>query len=82
MPPSLPGLANFEEARGEFTQGGLLYQYVLFPMACGGVSMEINLDERRFATTKREEMTQLRQLVIRSRPSPAALFWHLSSTSK
>lgn len=82
MPPSLRGLANFKEARGEFTQGGLLYQYVLFPMACGGVSMEINLDEHRFATTKGEQMNELRGWVIRSRPSPGALSWQLPSTSK
>ena len=82
MPPSLPGLANSKEDRGQITQGGLLYQYVLFPMACGGVSMEINLDERRFAATKEEQMKQLRELVIRSRPSPGALSWQLPSTSK
>jgi len=82
MPPSLRGLANSKEARGEFTQGGFLYQYVLFPMACGGVSMEINLDEHRFAATKGEQMNQLRELVITSRPSPGALSWQLPSTSK
>jgi len=82
MPSSLPGLANYKEARGEITQGGHLYQYVLFPMVCGGVSMEINIDERRFAGTKSKEMNHLRELALSSRPSLGALSWHLPVSSK
>lgn len=82
MPPSLPGLANSKEDRGQITQGGLVYQYALFPMACGGVSMEVTIDERRFAVTNRNQMKHLRELVIGSRPSPEALSWHLPISSK
>ncbi len=82
MPTSLRGLANSKEARGEFTKGEFLYQYVLFPMACGGVSMEINLDEHRFATTKGEQIYQLRELAISSRPHPDVLSWQLPSTAE
>lgn len=82
MPPSLSGLANSKEARGRLTQGGLLYEYVLFPMVCGGVSMEINLDKRRFGATQRDQMDKLCKLVIGSRPDPAALSWRLPSGSK
>jgi hypothetical protein len=82
MPPSLPGLANSREARGEFTRGDSSYGYVLFPMVCGGVSMEIDVDEHRFAATHGEQLRQLHDSVIQSRPSPAALSWTLPSTLK
>lgn len=73
MPPSLSGLANSKEAT--------FSAYVLFPMTCGGVSMDIKLDERRFAKTKVEQMNKLRALVIKSRPSLDALSWQLPSNS-
>lgn len=82
IPTSLPGLANSKEARWQITQGGLVYQYILFPMACGGVSMEITIDERRFAQTKSKQLDQLREAVIGSRPSPGTLSWHLPVPSK
>ena len=82
MLPSLTGLANSKEVQGQVKQGGFLYQYVLFPIACGGVSMEITIDERRFAQTKSKQLDQLREAVIGSRPSPGTLFWPLSLDSK
>ncbi len=81
MPVSLPGLANSKDARWESTRGAMRYQYVLFPMACGGVSMEMSIDNSHFAATKTEQMNQLRELVLRSRPTQDALSWKLSSSS-
>lgn len=82
MPPSWSGLANSKEVRGRVTQGGQLYEYLLFPMVCGGVSMEINLDRRNFSWTKGDEMDRLRKLVIKSRPNLGALSWSIPSNSK
>jgi hypothetical protein len=82
MPLSLPGLANSEEAQGQVRLGGLLYQYVLFPMAFGGVSMEIAVDQKQFARTRTKQMNQLREAAVAARPSRDALFWHITGSSK
>lgn len=82
MPPSLTGLANSKEVQGQLRQGGFLYQYVLFPMACGGVSMEITIDRRNFAKMKQVQMDKLRNSVISARPSIETLSWHLPLPSK
>ena len=79
MPLFLPGLTNSREVLGEYTQGGLYYQYVLFPMTFGGVSMEINIDEHCFDTARIEQMDQLREIAITSRPDPQSLSWQLLS---
>jgi len=78
MLPSLPGLANFKKDQKELTKGGFTYQYVLFPITCGGVSMEITIDNHKFADTKRGQLERLREAVLKSRPGPDALFWKLS----
>lgn len=74
MLPSLPSLVNSKEAQ--------LYQYVLFPMAFGGVSMEIAVDQKQFARTKTIQMNQLHEAVIATRPSRDALLWHIAGSSK
>ncbi|MFA5291871.1 MAG: DUF1598 domain-containing protein [Phycisphaerae bacterium] len=76
MPDSLPGLANFKQVEEQFNQGAFVYQYVLFPMACGGVSMEINVSDKQFAKTDTAQLNQLRRTVLQTRPSPDTLFWH------
>lgn len=82
MPPSLTGLANSKEVQGQVKQGGSLYQYVLFPIACGGVSMEINIDSRNFAKTKQVQLDKLMKSVISSRPGIETLSWHLPVPSE
>jgi hypothetical protein len=82
MPPSLPGLVNSREVQGQVSRDGLLYKYVLFPMTCGGVSMEMPLNESQFATTKKIRMNQLREAVIATRPNRDALSWSIAGSIK
>jgi len=77
MPPNLPGLTNNQEAKGTLTKGGMLYQYALFPMACGGVSMEMPVNRTQFKKTDSARLDQLRAAVLKSRPSRDALCWPL-----
>jgi len=77
MPDSLPGLANFKQVEEQLNQGSFLYQYVLFPMACGGVSMEITVSDKQFTKTDATRLNQLRRTVLQARPTPDTLFWHL-----
>ena len=78
MPLSLPGLVNSKEERVNLTQGNYQYQYVFFPIVCGGVSMEIPLSQGQFTRTYQANLNQLRMLVLKSRPSNNALWWPLT----
>jgi hypothetical protein len=75
MLPSMPGLANSKEAQGTLDKGGMMYQYVLFPMVCGGVSMEMPANRTQFKKTDSARLDQLRVAVLKSRPSRNALAW-------
>jgi len=77
MPDSLPGLANFKRAEEQFMQGSFLYQYVLFPISCGGVSMEIAVSDKQFTRTDAARLNQLREAVLQARPTPDTLSWHI-----
>ena len=81
MPDSLPGLANSKQAEGQLMQGSLLYQYVLFPMSCGGVSMEITVSDKQFSRNDAVRLNQLRKTVLQARPTPDALSWHIQGSS-
>jgi len=82
MPSSMPGLANSKKAEGILTQGGATYQYVLFPLVCGGVSMDISISSRQFGKANSTRLDQLRQAVLESRPNRDAVFWSLSEPGK
>jgi len=75
MPVSKPGLANSEEVTGNLTRGGLLYQYVLCPIVCGGVSMDMPITSAQFRKTQFPNLNRLRQATLASRPRHDALFW-------
>jgi hypothetical protein len=77
MPDSLPGLANFKQAEGQLMQGSLLYQYVLFPISCGGVSMEIAVGDKQFSKTDTARLNQLRKTVLQARPTAHTLSWRI-----
>lgn len=77
MEPSLPGLVNSKEGRGVVTKGGSIYQYVLFPIVCGGVSMEIPVSPEQFKSTETKRLYELRQAVLKFRPKQNALWWAL-----
>ena len=77
MSDSLPGLANFKQAEGQLMQGSFLYQYVLFPLSCGGVSMEITVSDKQFSKTDVARLNQLRKMVLQARPTSDTLFWHI-----
>ncbi|OHB56976.1 MAG: hypothetical protein A2173_09260 [Planctomycetes bacterium RBG_13_44_8b] len=77
MPDSLPGLANFKQAEEQFMQGSSLYQYILFPMSCGGVSMEITVSDKQFSKIDAARLNQLRRMVLQTRPTPDTLSWRL-----
>ncbi len=80
MMPSLAGLTNSKEVQGQVKLGGSFYQYVLFPIVCGGVSMEVNLDRSNFVKTKQTQMNKLRKAVISSRPSTKTFSWSVTVT--
>ncbi len=81
MPSSMPGLANSKKAQGTLTKGATMYEYVLFPIVCGGVSMETPITSRQFSNNNSTRLDQLYQAVIRSRPSRDALCWSLPKSA-
>lgn len=80
MPPSLPGLANSRTARVSFTPGNSTREYILFPMVCGGVSMESDASAE-FGRAHAPQLEHLRQAVLASRPNRDTLCWPLPDSA-
>ncbi len=80
MPSSLPGVANYRKLQGVYTKSGMPYEYIILHMTCGGVSMEMELDEQHFQDSGKEQLKQFRDVVLDSRPNSSALSWLLPST--
>jgi hypothetical protein len=75
MPNSLPGLVNYKEKQGYVQQGDTALEYVLFPMVCGGVGMEMKLEPKQFVMDDSGRLQALRSAALRSRPQRDALCW-------
>ncbi len=67
----------FTARRFDSQTGLYIYEFVLFPMVCGGVSMEIDVDTGQFAKKDIARLDQLRSAVIKARPSIDTLYWPL-----
>jgi len=74
MPAGKAGQTNCQEIQVAVPGGAIL----LFPMACGGVSMEIPTTDRQFSRGGDLTMS-LRAAVLKSRPSKDALTWPVDS---
>ena len=79
LEPNLPGLANRREWSGTVTRGDQIYQYYLSPMVCGGVGMDMTVEDRTFSTARSTPLARLRKEVSVARPSPDALVWEMSN---
>ncbi len=75
MPEALPGVTNAREATETVAAGNMIYQYVFFPMACGGVSMEIRVTGALFTRDATARLEQLRVAALKAKPHPDALCW-------
>lgn len=72
---TLPGLSHVKgfEHRRDFPGG---YQIARLSLpSCGGVSIDIRISKANFVRDKRGELSQLREVVLKARPSPDALSW-------
>jgi hypothetical protein len=77
MPSTMPGLANYKKLQQTLTTGDAIYEYVFFPMVCGGVSMEIEVNSEKFTKENVAQLDQLRLAVIKVRPNTESLYWPL-----
>ncbi|MCY2989661.1 MAG: DUF1598 domain-containing protein [Planctomycetota bacterium] len=77
LPATLPGLANSQEFSHRFKQGNREGEYVLFPMVCGGVGMDMRADKESFGRAPDRRLSVLRTAALSARPSRDALAWPL-----
>ena len=74
MPPSMPGLANSKEFKSRTSR----MEYILFPIVCGGVSMEMRVIPAPASATDSASLDRWRLAALKSRPSRDALSWQLT----
>ena len=75
MKNSLPGLVNSKELEMEIEQKGRIYRYSSLPVLCGGVNMGVTLKEKQFQKDKKDNLSNLKARILRSRPSSKTLIW-------
>jgi hypothetical protein len=74
MPESLPGLANYKEVVLEVPGG----TQVLFPIVCGGVGMDMSVQEADHRSDLSSELFLWRGRALAARVSPTAVSWHMN----
>lgn len=67
MEASLPGLANYREWSHRVSRGNSVYTYTLFPMVCGGVSMDMTVTRKDYQN-QRSFLIPFRNAALKSRP--------------
>jgi hypothetical protein len=77
MPDFLEGLANAKELRGRERKGNRIEEYILYSIACGGVSMEMPVKQDRFVKTAETPLDRIRNAILSSRPTQDTLTWIL-----
>ena len=75
MDPSMPGLANYKEWSHEVSSGLITYTYTLFPMVCGGVGMDIIVDNNSYRKDLASRLFSFRMAALSARPSKDSLVW-------
>lgn len=74
MPDSMEGCVVNQEAFLKGKDGKGTYWY--FPVTFGGVNMELEVRERSFE--RDDKLKRVKSKVLQRRPSPEALFWHIT----
>ncbi len=77
LPPTLPGLVNGRQETVPVSGGA----YLLHPMVCGGVGMEMRLTRACFKTAPVGWAERIRLAALRNRPDAEALCWPLRRTA-
>lgn len=73
--PTLPGLSHVKgfEHRRDFSGGYQVAQFAL--PSCGGVSIDIRVNERNITRDRTGRLDQLRRIVLNARPSSDIVCW-------
>ncbi|MBN2413511.1 DUF1598 domain-containing protein [candidate division KSB1 bacterium] len=76
--PNLPGISRIEkfEHRRELEDSYEIYK--LWMPSCGGVGIDIEVDNRNLIRDVEKKLNKLEQRILRSRPADKALFWDLN----
>jgi hypothetical protein len=75
MDPSKPGLANYREWKHEVSSGTMRYTYVLFPIVCGGVGMDMTVAKSNFREDLVSRLFSFRTAALMARRSTEELSW-------
>jgi hypothetical protein len=76
MDPSLPGLANYREwIHKSKVNEREWYEIQLYPMACGGVGMDMQVTDGNFSRHRKSQLDHYRVAALMARPSKDALYW-------
>lgn len=78
MGPSMDGLANYKEWTHEVSSGLITYTYSWFPIICGGVGMDMPIDENNYREDLASRLFSFRTAALKARKSKNVLFWTLA----
>ncbi|MBN2055398.1 DUF1598 domain-containing protein [bacterium] len=81
LPTALPGLCNSAPVNFEIDSSEGRYKYELFPMVCGGVSMETEVEEDNFTPGDKVQLAKIHQELLAARPAASSLTWSMKATS-
>lgn len=79
---TLPGRYSVEKLEGQVPMGNQTMMYQLWLPSCGGVSIDLHVDQKQNRVRDPEgREQQVKRDVVRSRPSPRAVAWAFRSPS-
>ena len=78
MNPSMNGLTNYKEWTHEVSIGGMVYDYTLSPMVCGGVGMDMSIGKANYHKDLASKLFSFRMAALMARKSKNVLFWTLA----
>ena len=82
MLPALPGLANTKQWSHSEKHGNVIREYVLSPIVCGGVSMEMAVKNDKFDDSHNAWLFSFRMEALFERPSNDELTWEVPASGK
>ena len=78
MARSVPGLANYKEWTHEVSNDSMVYSYMLIPMVCGGVGMDMSVGNDNYREDLASRLFSFRMAALMARPSKDALSWKVA----
>lgn len=79
MEPDLPCLVNYKEYKHKVSTNTNILTFFLYPMVCGGVGMDMKVNDSNYRQDISENLYLFRILALKSKRSKDDLFWKINN---